>query len=234
MRCRSTEAAPRDDARGAERARRRAAPRGICARAAGRSHAVAFAKAWTRALLAAAPAAPARAADRPTQRKERKGAVPGGGMRAPALLFAACAPNFMKYAGACALFARRRVAIARCGLRTPSGAHVASDDIDDSLSDFPLDMMTDDAPDDLQCNAAKVDHSKIVVAAVGDSITVGATCNTWKCGYRSSLQKLKSAPGRERYVKVLQDILGDKYDVRDCGACGHDAVRKDHGNVKHA
>jgi hypothetical protein len=40
-----------------------------------------------------------------------------------------------------------------------------------------------------------------VVAAVGDSITVGATCNTWHGGY----------------VKIMQDVLGDKYDVRDCG-----------------
>jgi hypothetical protein len=33
---------------------------------------------------------------------------------------------------------------------------------------------------------------------------------------------------------VLQDILGDKYDVRDCGLCGHDAVRAGHGNERHA
>jgi lysophospholipase L1-like esterase len=73
--------------------------------------------------------------------------------------------------------------------------------------------------DDLACTAGTVNHSKIVVAAVGDSITVGATCNTWKGGY----------------VKILQDVLGnEKYDVRDCGLCGHDAVRKGHGNAKHA
>lgn len=71
----------------------------------------------------------------------------------------------------------------------------------------------------LICDASKVDHSKIVVAAVGDSITVGATCGTWKGGF----------------VKILQDVLGeDKYDVRDCGVCGHDAVKKGHGNIKHA
>jgi len=70
----------------------------------------------------------------------------------------------------------------------------------------------------LSCDATKVDHSKTVVAAVGDSITVGATCGAWSGGF----------------VKVLQDVLGDDYDVRDCGVCGHDAVRKGHGNKKHA
>lgn len=73
--------------------------------------------------------------------------------------------------------------------------------------------------DNLACLASSVDHSKTVVAAVGDSITVGATCRAWHGGY----------------VKILQDILGqEKYDVRDCGVCGHDAVRAHHGNVKHA
>ena len=72
--------------------------------------------------------------------------------------------------------------------------------------------------DDLRCDASRVNHSKIVVAAVGDSITVGATCGTWSGGY----------------VKVLQDLLGEGYDVRDCGVCGHDAVRAGHGNVRHA
>jgi lysophospholipase L1-like esterase len=72
---------------------------------------------------------------------------------------------------------------------------------------------------DLACSSAAVNHSKIVVAAVGDSITVGATCNTWKGGF----------------VKILADTLDpEKYDVRDCGLCGHDAVRKGHGNVHHA
>mmetsp|Transcript_6862 Transcript_6862/g.17679 ORF Transcript_6862/g.17679 Transcript_6862/m.17679 type:complete len:252 (-) Transcript_6862:613-1368(-) len=66
----------------------------------------------------------------------------------------------------------------------------------------------------LSCTAADVDHTKTVVAAVGDSITVGATCHDWQGGY----------------VKVLQDILGEKYDVRDCGLSGHDAVREGHGN----
>jgi len=71
----------------------------------------------------------------------------------------------------------------------------------------------------LACKSAGVDHSKTVVAAVGDSITVGATCRTWKGGF----------------VKVMQDVLGEeKYDVRDCGLCGHDAVRANHGNKKHA
>ena len=70
----------------------------------------------------------------------------------------------------------------------------------------------------LACDSTSVDHSKIVVAAVGDSITVGATCHTWAGGF----------------VKVMADVLGDKYDVRDCGLCGHDAVRAGHGNKKHA
>lgn len=70
----------------------------------------------------------------------------------------------------------------------------------------------------LACDARAVDHSKIVVAAVGDSITVGFNCETWSGGF----------------VKILQDVLGEeKYDVRDCGLCGHDAVRKGHGNVVH-
>ena len=70
----------------------------------------------------------------------------------------------------------------------------------------------------LACDASKVNHSKIVVAAVGDSITVGFNCETWSGGF----------------VKVLQDVLGeDQYDVRDCGLCGHDAVRAGHGNVLH-
>jgi hypothetical protein len=37
----------------------------------------------------------------------------------------------------------------------------------------------DDMDDDLACTAGTVNNSKTVVAAVGDSITVGATCNTW-------------------------------------------------------
>lgn len=69
----------------------------------------------------------------------------------------------------------------------------------------------------LACDASQVDHSKTVVAAVGDSITVGATCGQWHGGY----------------VKILQDVLGEDYDVRDCGVCGHDAVREGHGNVRH-
>jgi lysophospholipase L1-like esterase len=80
----------------------------------------------------------------------------------------------------------------------------------------------DDVGADLSCVASSVDHSKIVVAAVGDSITVGATCRDWAGGF----------------VKILSDVLEaahpGKYDVRDCGLCGHDAVRKGHGNAKHA
>ena len=76
---------------------------------------------------------------------------------------------------------------------------------------------------DLRCDSGSVDHNKIVVAAVGDSITVGATC---------------SDPGG--FVRVLQAALeadpntANMFDVRDCGQCGHDCVRKNHGNVKHA
>lgn len=67
---------------------------------------------------------------------------------------------------------------------------------------------------DLSCvDSSSVDHTKTVVAAVGDSITVGLTCNDWIGGY----------------TKILQDLLGDDaYDVRDCGLNGHTAVK--HGN----
>jgi lysophospholipase L1-like esterase len=84
---------------------------------------------------------------------------------------------------------------------------------------WQTDAHADDQDVTLQCKSASVDHSKTVVAAVGDSITVGATCRTWRGGF----------------VKVMQDVLGEeKYDVRDCGLCGHDAVRANHGNKKHA
>eukprot|EP01046_Picozoa_sp_COSAG06_P012172 COSAG06_NODE_706_length_12904_cov_11.211636_11_plen_311_part_00 len=83
------------------------------------------------------------------------------------------------------------------------------------------DWQHDGSASDISCNATGVDHSKTVVVAVGDSITVGATCNTWKGGY----------------VKVLADLLEaahpGKYDVRDCGVCGTDAVRTGHGNLRH-
>ena len=46
----------------------------------------------------------------------------------------------------------------------------------------------------MQCTSTTVDHSKTVVAAVGDSITVGATCHTWRGGF----------------VKVMQDVLGEE------------------------
>jgi|EP01043_Picozoa_sp_COSAG02_P064553 hypothetical protein len=83
---------------------------------------------------------------------------------------------------------------------------------------WQYDAHADEQDATLQCMSATVDHSKTVVAAVGDSITVGATCHTWKGGF----------------VKVMQDVLGEeKYDVRDCGLCGHDAVRANHGNKKH-
>jgi lysophospholipase L1-like esterase len=84
--------------------------------------------------------------------------------------------------------------------------------------DWQYDHSTDDT---LSCDPAGVNHSKIVVAAVGDSITVGATCREWKGGY----------------VKILSDLLEStfpgKYDVRDCGVCGTDAVRHGHGNLVH-
>jgi hypothetical protein len=84
---------------------------------------------------------------------------------------------------------------------------------------WQYDAHADEQDATLQCTSSTVDHSKTVVAAVGDSITVGATCRTWRGGF----------------VKVMQDVLGEeKYDVRDCGLCGHDAVRANHGNKKHA
>ena len=56
------------------------------------------------------------------------------------------------------------------------------------------------------------------MCTAGCSITVGFNCRTWNGGF----------------VKVMQDVLGEeKYDVRDCGLCGHDAVRANHGNKKH-
>jgi lysophospholipase L1-like esterase len=83
------------------------------------------------------------------------------------------------------------------------------------------DWQHDSSASDISCDAAMVNHSKVVVAAVGDSITVGATCGTWKGGF----------------VKVLADLLEamhpGKYDVRDCGVCGTDAVRTGHGNLRH-
>lgn len=59
------------------------------------------------------------------------------------------------------------------------------------------------------CTAEPVAKGKTLITVVGDSITFGFNCKTWQGGY----------------VKVLQDILGtDKYDVRDCGVDGTDAV----------
>ena len=49
-----------------------------------------------------------------------------------------------------------------------------------------------DVGEDLSCSAASVDPNKTVVVAVGDSITAGATCGTWKGGF----------------VKALADSLG--------------------------
>ena len=52
----------------------------------------------------------------------------------------------------------------------------------------------------LSCDSTNVDHTKTVVAAVGDSITVGATCNTWRGGF----------------VKILQDVLGKCFPPAVC------------------
>ena len=56
------------------------------------------------------------------------------------------------------------------------------------------DVHADEQDASLQCTSTTVDHSKTVVAAVGDAITVGATCHTWRGGF----------------VKVMQDVLGEE------------------------
>lgn len=73
----------------------------------------------------------------------------------------------------------------------------------------------------ISCDPSSVNHSKIVVAAVGDSITVGFHCKKFHGGYVYKLSRF------------LERTHPGKYDVRDCGVCGTDAVRKDHGNIHH-
>jgi lysophospholipase L1-like esterase len=69
-----------------------------------------------------------------------------------------------------------------------------------------------------QCTTAPAAPGRTLVAVVGDSITFGFNCNQWKGGY----------------VKVLQDSLGtEKYDVRDCGVNGLDAVKPGDGEIHH-
>ena len=55
------------------------------------------------------------------------------------------------------------------------------------------------------------------VALVGDSITYGSGCSEWQYGF----------------VKAMNDTLGSKYDFRDCGVSGYDAVKPSHGEHNH-
>ena len=79
-------------------------------------------------------------------------------------------------------------------LAATSAAHTwlsgAASEFNDELSGEPLSVQDVS----LSCDASSVDHNKTVIAAVGDSITVGATCNTWRGGF----------------VKILQDVLGEQ------------------------
>jgi lysophospholipase L1-like esterase len=73
-------------------------------------------------------------------------------------------------------------------------------------------------PNPVACTDAPAAPGKTLVAVVGDSITYGFNCKSWHGGY----------------VKVLQDSLGTaKYDVRDCGHNGLDAVKPHDGETHH-
>ena len=68
------------------------------------------------------------------------------------------------------------------------------------------------------CSTVPAAPGKTLVAVVGDSITWGFNCHSWGGGF----------------VKVLQDSLGTaKYDVRDCGHNGLDAVKPKDGEIHH-
>ena len=58
---------------------------------------------------------------------------------------------------------------------------------------------------------------KPVVALVGDSITYGSGCSDFKYGF----------------AKAMNDTLGSKYDLRDCGVSGLDAVKPGHNEHNH-
>jgi hypothetical protein len=72
-------------------------------------------------------------------------------------------------------------------------------------------------PAPLSCPTTPAEPSKTLVAMVGDSITYGSGCSEWKYGF----------------VKAMNDTLGGKYDLRDCGVSGLDAVKPRDGERNH-
>ena len=76
---------------------------------------------------------------------------------------------------------------------------------------WPAPQAAPSPPSEVACTTAPAAPGRTLVAVVGDSITFGFNCRSWRGGY----------------VKVLQDTLGNAtYDVRDCGHNGLDAVRQ--------
>ena len=69
----------------------------------------------------------------------------------------------------------------------------------------------------LSCSINGTGGTGPVVAFVGDSITYGSGCSEWKYGF----------------VKAINDSVGSKYDLRDCGVSGLDAVKPSHGEHGH-
>lgn len=69
----------------------------------------------------------------------------------------------------------------------------------------------------LSCSINGTGGTGPVVAFVGDSITYGSGCSEWKYGF----------------VKATNDTVGSKYDLRDCGVSGLDAVKPSHGEHGH-
>ena len=69
----------------------------------------------------------------------------------------------------------------------------------------------------LSCSINGTGGTGPVVAFVGDSITYGTGCSEWKYGF----------------VKAINDSVGSKYDLRDCGVSGLDAVKPSHGEHGH-
>ena len=71
---------------------------------------------------------------------------------------------------------------------------------------------------DISCDSTKVDHSNEYL----HHCRCGVACRTWN----------------GEFAKILSDLLESshpgKYDVRDCGVCGTDAVQHGHGNIRHA
>lgn len=72
----------------------------------------------------------------------------------------------------------------------------------------------DDVGGRLNCNNTNpVNHSKTVVAFVGDSITYGFTCETFRGGF----------------AKVVSDLLpAEQFEVRDCGIVATTASQQQH------